>query len=215
VRALVGQSIIFVTTGTACRYGRGMYNLEPATSALTNLVNGVQDDQLALSTPCSGVTVGDLLDHVNGFSMAFAAAGTKAKLGAAGQAAKPDASNLGSDWRERIPRLVAALGEAWIPSSAWEGMTEAGGNDVPADVAGVIALDEIVVHGWDIAVSSGQSYSCPSDLIQAAYGFVESTVARSPNGSPGLFGPPVTTPKDAPLLDQLIGLTGRDPSWRP
>jgi hypothetical protein len=31
----------------------------------------------------------------------------------------------------------------------------------------------------------------------------------------GLFGPPVSVPDSAPLLDQLIGLTGRDPAWRP
>jgi len=29
----------------------------------------------------------------------------------------------------------------------------------------------------------------------------------------GLFGPPVDVPDDAPLLDRVIGLTGRDPEW--
>jgi hypothetical protein len=30
-----------------------------------------------------------------------------------------------------------------------------------------------------------------------------------------LFGPIVEVPDDAPALDRLLGLTGRDPSWRP
>lgn len=89
------------------------------------------------------------------------------------------------------------------------------GSDLPAEIAGVIALDEVIVHGWDLAVATGQPYICDSDLIQAAYGFVESTVAQNPNGSPGLFGPPVSVAKGAPLLDRLIGLTGRDPDWCP
>jgi hypothetical protein len=41
-----------------------------------------------------------------------------------------------------------------------------------------------------------------------------SAVAQNPDGSPGLFGAPVAVPDSAPLLDRLIGLTGRDPAWR-
>jgi len=29
----------------------------------------------------------------------------------------------------------------------------------------------------------------------------------------GLFGPVVEVPEDAPLLDRVIGLSGRDPAW--
>jgi len=192
-----------------------MLDLDPAVSVLADLVRAVRDEQLVAPTPCSETSLGDLLDHVGGFARVFAAAGTKTTLDGGSRAAQPDGSNLGSDWRTEIPERVQALGEAWAPSSAWEGMTEAGGSDVPAELAGVIALDEVIVHGWDIAVSSGQPYSCEPDLVRAALGFVESTVRQSPNGSPGLFGPPVPVAGTAPLLDRLIGLTGRDPGWRP
>jgi uncharacterized protein (TIGR03086 family) len=75
-------------------------------------------------------------------------------------------------------------------------------------------LDEVIVHGWDIAVSSGQPFSTEPHLLQAAYGFVQSIVAGKPQGSPGLFGPPVPVAEDAPLFDRFIGLTGRNPAWR-
>lgn len=192
-----------------------MITIEPATSILADLVVGVDGDKLSAPTPCSEATLGDLLDHVNTFAKVFAAAGTKTKLDSGSHAGPPDASNLGPDWRIRIPSLVKALGEAWTHPSAWEGLTEAGGSDLPAEIAGVIALDEVIVHSWDLAVATSQSFTCDSDLIQAAYGFVESTVAQHPNGSPGLFGPPVPVAEGAPLLDRLIGLTGRDPAWRP
>jgi uncharacterized protein (TIGR03086 family) len=110
---------------------------------------------------------------------------------------------------------LAALADAWCSEAAWTGMTRAGGIDLPGEVAGVVALDEIVVHGGDIAVPSGQSFTCESQLIAAAYEFVQRSVAQNPNGTPGLFGPPVPVPDSASPLDRLIGLTGRGPAWRP
>jgi uncharacterized protein (TIGR03086 family) len=95
------------------------------------------------------------------------------------------------------------------------GMTRAGGVDLPGEIAGKVALDEVIVHGWDIAVATGHDYACETEPLQAALEFVRLAVAQDPNGSPGLFGPPVPVPDSAPQLDRLLGLTGRDPAWRP
>jgi uncharacterized protein (TIGR03086 family) len=192
-----------------------MLDLEPATRVLTDLVTGVGDDQLTAPTPCRQTTLGDLLDHVAGLSIAFTAAATKASLEGGSQGPSADASQLGDDWRTRIPAGLATLAAAWRDESAWTGMTQAGGQDLPGELAGVIALDEVLVHGWDIAVSSGQEFTCEPELAQAVYGFVSGAVAQNPEGTPGLFGPPVPVADDAPLLDRLIAMTGRDPGWRP
>ncbi len=191
-----------------------LLDLEPATLAVTRVVTGVRDDQLTAPTPCPDATVGDLLDHVDGLSLAFAAAAKKERLDDSQAGASLDAARLGDDWRIRIPKRLAALAVAWRDETAWTGMTHAGGLVLPGEVAGVVALDEVIVHGWDIAVASDQRLDCPPEQVRAARGFVQASVARNPQGSPGLFGPPVPVPEDASPLDQLIGLTGRDPAWR-
>jgi uncharacterized protein (TIGR03086 family) len=191
-----------------------MLNLTPATGMVTQLVTDIGDDQLGAPTPCHGTTVADLLDHLDGLCLAFTAAA--AKDGAAGsQAPSADGSRLGPDWRVRLPGRLARLARAWQDEAAWAGLTRAGGVDLPGEVAGHVAINEVVVHGWDIAAATRQDYACQTELVQAAYAFVRSAVAQNPDGSPGLFGPPVAVPDSAPLLDRLIGLTGRDPAWRP
>jgi uncharacterized protein (TIGR03086 family) len=192
-----------------------MLDLEPATSTLAALVGGIRDDQLTGPTPCSDTSLGDLLDHVDGLSLEFAAAATKTPLPGGSQAPSADGSRLGADWRQRIADRLAAMARVWRDEDAWTGMTQAGGIDLPGEVAGLVALDEVVVHGWDVAAASGQPFDCEPGLLQSTYEFVQASVAENPQGTPGMFGPPVPVPDDAPLLDRLIGLTGRDPSWRP
>jgi uncharacterized protein (TIGR03086 family) len=191
-----------------------MLDLTPATGMLTKVVTDIGDDQLGGPTPCRDTTVADLLDHVDGLCLAFTAAAVKDGV-AGSQAPAADGSRLGPDWRMRIPDRLAQLATAWQDETAWAGMTRAGGVDLPGDIAGQVAINEIVVHGWDIAAATGHDYACETELIQAAYAFVQAAVAQSPDGSPGLFGPPASVPESAPLLDRLIGLTGRDPAWRP
>jgi uncharacterized protein (TIGR03086 family) len=191
-----------------------MLDLTPATETLTKIVTDIGDDQLGGPTPCRGTTVADLLDHLEGLCVAFTAAAAKDQT-AGSQAPHADGSRLGPDWRMRISDRLAHLAKAWQDETAWDGMTRAGGVDLPGEVAGRVAINEVVVHGWDIAAATGHDYACETALIQGAYAFVESAVAQNPDGSPGLFGPPVTVPDSAPLLDRLIGLTGRDPAWQP
>src|SRR5438874_7837868 len=111
-------------------------DLAPAARRMAGIVQAVPDDTLGQPTPCEKYTVGDLLDHIGGAALAFTAAAAKTPLegGPSG-----DAANLGDGWRQRIPRDVATLADAWRADEAWEGMTAAGGVDLPAEVAGVVA----------------------------------------------------------------------------
>jgi uncharacterized protein (TIGR03086 family) len=183
---------------------------------MAELIGGVPEDALDGPTPCPAYTVGDLVDHVGGLSLAFTAAGSKDIGDGSSQGPSGQASRLGDDWRTRIPRDLAGLAEAWRSPSAWTGMTQAGGVDLPGEIAGIVALDELVIHGWDLARASGQAYDCELPALEAVYQFVApmSVPGQEPQRQ-GLFGPVVEIPEDAPLLDRVIGLTGRRPAWSP
>lgn len=191
-----------------------MLDLGPAAQRLSDLLSTIPDEQLTAPTPCSKYTLADLLDHVSGLSYAFVAAARKAPLDGASKGPSGDSSGLGEDWRTRIPEQLAGLAEAWRDPAAWEGMTEVHGVTMPASMIGRVALNELTVHGWDIARSTGQPYTADAQTLEGCREFVEPMSA--PDRTPareGAFGPPVHVPSDAPLLDRVVGLTGRDPAW--
>jgi len=188
-----------------------MIDLQPAARRTADLIGSLADDQLVRATPCVTLCVGDLVDHLGAFAVAFVGAAHK-DGGGSSPPPPADGANLEQGWRERIGRDLAALADAWRDPQAWEGVTVAGGVELPAEVIGVIALDELVVHGWDLAVATGQAYEPEAGDVDAALALVASFDAPR-DGE--LFGPVVPVADGAPPLDRLLGLTGRDPAWRP
>jgi uncharacterized protein (TIGR03086 family) len=191
-----------------------MLDLEPAARQMANLLDRVTDGQLAAPTPCDDYTLGDLIDHVGGLSQAFTAAANKEFGPESSQGPSGDAARLGKDWRTRIPGELATLVEAWRDPAAWKGMTRAGGIDLPAEVAGRVALNELVIHGWDVARTTGQPFDCDTEALEACWELLaERSAGDQEAGDDDTFGPVVEVPADAPLLDHLIGLSGRNPTW--
>ncbi|MCZ4121978.1 TIGR03086 family metal-binding protein [Streptomyces sp. H39-S7] len=189
-----------------------MLDLDPAVRRLADLLSAIPDERLTAPTPCSQYTLGDLLDHVGGLSLAFTNAARK--VGENPPAPPGDASRLDADWRTRIPEQLSGLAEAWRDPAAWEGMTEVGGVTMPAGMIGRVALNELTVHGWDIARATGQPFTADIRTLEGCRDFVEPMAA--PGQGParqGVFGTPVDISPDAPLLDRVVAMTGRDPAW--
>ncbi|KAB1143067.1 TIGR03086 family protein [Streptomyces luteolifulvus] len=191
---------------------RTTLDLGPQTRIVARLAEGVSDEQLADGTPCPGCAVRNMLGHLHGLAVAFRDAGRK-DLGVttdtSPNAALPD---IGPGWREELPKVLDELADAWRDPGAWTGMTRAGGVDLPGSVAGAVAADELVIHGWDLARATGQGYLPDPAALEASYGFLLAA-ADDPDRGGGLFGPVVPVPADAPLLDRAVGLSGRDPGW--
>ncbi|WP_425246570.1 TIGR03086 family metal-binding protein [Streptomyces sp. NEAU-NA10] len=190
------------------------FDLGPQARILAGLAEGVRDEQLADRTPCPRYAVRHLLGHLTGLAVAFRDAGRK-DLGATTDTS-PDSAlpDLGPGWREKLPGVLDELADAWRDPDAWTGMTRAGGVDLPGAVAGAVAADELVIHGWDLARATGQEYVPDPAALRASYEFLRAAAEESDSGG-GIFGPVVPVPEDAPLLDRAVGLSGRDPGWRP
>jgi uncharacterized protein (TIGR03086 family) len=184
-------------------------DLEPAARRIVALLDDLPDSALDAPTPCADTPVAGLLDHLMGLAEGLRAAAAKEPDKGAASAS---AAHLDPEWRTVLPRRLDALVAAWREPTAGEGTTRAGGVEMPAAEIAVVTLDELVLHGWDLARALGKDYEPHPADVPAVLRFTEAF--GSADGVPGLFGPAVPIADDAPAFDRALALSGRDPAWR-
>lgn len=187
-----------------------MLDLEPETLRMASLLAGVSDEGLVAPTPCADYTLGDLVDHIDGLALAFTVAARKEHGATTAEPPPGSGSRLSKTWRTQVTARLATLAGVWRDEDAWQGMTRAGGIELPAEVAGAVVLNELVIHGWDVARASGQEYIPDPRSVEACLTLVSQQVA---SGDPTPYGPTFDVAPGASAFDRLIGLSGRDPDW--
>ncbi len=187
-----------------------MSHLSDAATAMAETVRNIRTDQLSAPTPCAEFDVRKLVHHLLFWGPSLAAAGRK-ELAAPVAAAESDVDLTTGDWQADLLAQVDRIAAAWAPEEAWSGTATMGGPELPAAVFGDMVIGELSVHAWDLAQATGQRLVLPDALLTHLY---ESTSASAEQArAMGLFGQEVPVPADAPLLDRVLGLTGRDPAW--
>ena len=182
--------------------------ISKAAESAKSVVASVEPSQFNDPTPCSDFNVKQLANHMAGLLMGAETAARKQPRVAPPEPA-PDivGEHPGPIYAELADKAVAA----WSEPGAFDGNVEFGPGEMPAQMAGAITLMEIAVHGWDLAVATGQSYSLDPEVAAATFEAVKQ-LAPGARGN-GVFGPEVNPPANASLQDQLLALSGRDPNW--
>ncbi|QKG27448.1 hypothetical protein ACTIVE_9103 [Actinomadura verrucosospora] len=186
--------------------------MRPAADAAARIVLEVPQDRLDAPTPCPGWDVRALVNHLILWNGRGETAARREPVTGPGEdhdfTAEPG-------WAERFEEQARRTAEAWSDPAAWEGNTSLTGNKegMPAGFIAGIVFGECVVHGWDLAVATGREPGFPPEVVEAAWEQLVPTAEISRKY--GAFGPEVAVPEDAPLLDRVLGLAGRDPYWKP
>ncbi|MBB5872583.1 uncharacterized protein (TIGR03086 family) [Allocatelliglobosispora scoriae] len=178
---------------------------------IDHIVAAVTPAHLALPSPCTDWSLGDLLRHMVGHHRGFTAA-------ALGEPTDPevwDGATLGDSpagtYREAAQGLRTALDTPELLSRRMEvfgfGMFSAG------DALRMHAVD-FLGHGWDVARSIGVDDRLDDDLCLHAL----ELGSKWPDvpaiwGPKGPFRERVAVAADAPPYQRLMGFLGRDPSW--
>lgn len=166
------------------------FDLADAADEIRQIAAGVRDDQLGEPTPCADWTVRDLAAHVCGLTKAFTHTARHQRPGES----PPDDAKLPDDWREQLSHDLDTLVAAWREPSAWQGEAEAGGFTMLSPELAAVVLDELVLHGWDLACATGQHFTATDHDIAVCTGFAAAmSTPDMLDSREGLYGPIIDT----------------------
>ena len=185
--------------------------LTDAGNAASRVVDNVRTDQFGDPTPCPEWDVRTLLNHLilwTSHSLERRARGESVseELMERDFAAEP---GFAAAYRAQLGRAL----DAWADPAVWERELNVMGSATPAADIAAMMVAELVLHGWDLAVATGQAYTVPDRAAAAALAAVEANAElfRQYKG----FAEPVPVADGAPALDRALALSGRDPGWAP
>ncbi|WP_207835692.1 TIGR03086 family metal-binding protein [Williamsia soli] len=161
-------------------------------------------------TPCTELDVAQLRNHIAGWLTTFASgfADPEGRAEAAGADVPPAAADAAAAIRSAADRLDTA-----VRSGADQRPLYLGESPMPGEMAMSMILWEYIVHGWDLAVATGQEWDPAPEAAAVSAEFAPTMLTDDYQGPGKTFGPRVETSADATDLDTLLGLSGRDPHW--
>jgi uncharacterized protein (TIGR03086 family) len=195
--------------------GHGIVDLDArVVEATVGVVKRAGLADLDRPTPCVGWNLRDLIGHMTAqhYGWIAAAVGHGADL-AVWQPGPPVADPIG-EYAEASRRVLEAFGEEGVLDREFALAEISPVLRFPAAQAISFHYIDYLVHGWDVARSLGVDYQLEPDLLAAALPValaVPGGEARTRDGA--AFAPGLPVPAQAGLLDQILVMLGRSPSW--
>jgi uncharacterized protein (TIGR03086 family) len=184
--------------------------LARALDATGGLVEGVTDEQWLLPTVCPDWTVRALLSHVVAGNRMFTGLLRGEPFPSPEQLQQlRDADQLGDDPVATYHAVGGVMQDAFSQADMLTRPCASPFGDMPGIGLLHIRVTEMLVHGWDIAQATGQPAALPEDVVAIELQFAQAQFASLPTGGTR-FAPSRPVADDAPAIDQLVGLLGRE-----
>ncbi|NLE78868.1 MAG: TIGR03086 family protein [Rhodococcus sp.] len=172
---------------------------------VAELITGVQPDQFDSPTPCSEFDVRTLLGHL------VATVERARVIGEGGDAGsiplvmeEIDDAGYTDAYQSAIDRMWTV----WNDDALLDAEVTPPWGKVPGRGAIGGYLNETLVHGWDLAVATGQKCEAEPAVAEAAVGMAKAMIPASPRGDFIPFAEVVDSAPDAGPTERLANWSG-------
>ncbi|MGB3258421.1 MAG: TIGR03086 family metal-binding protein [Ornithinimicrobium sp.] len=180
--------------------------LQSSLAATEAVLRAVDTDDWAKPSVCDEWTVRALVEHLVG-----SCAMTGAVLAAQDSPGRPDYTDTPDDeLADEFARGGRVVLDAMADPETLTRTVTVGFGPVPGAIAARLCLVETIVHGWDVARSTGQDVEVDEDAAAEALEFSQGMMSQlPPDRSP--FHPSQSVDQDAATVERLVALLGRTP----
>lgn len=180
----------------------GLEELDRATAAVTAILQDVRDGQWERPTACSEWSVREVVNH-----LVHGALKAGAWLTNGSEPAEQD--HLGSDICGDFAAAAQNLRVLFAEPGALERTFETPLGSIPGAMLLASRVNELLVHGWDIADASGQSTDLAPELAEQALTQWRAHLGEGPRPDDGPFAAAQPPPPNATAADRLAAYLGR------
>lgn len=174
-----------------------------AVAQTESIVAAVRPEQAGLPTPCLEWDVRTLLSHMVGGVTRIALVGEGADA-----LSLPPFAGTGDDWAGEYRAAGERAAAAWADDAKLDAVSAVPWGKVPGRVAVAGYVREVLAHGWDLAVATGQEPERDQEL--GAFALELSRRSLPAEGREGIpFGPVVPAQAGAGAYAQLAAWLGR------
>lgn len=169
------------------------------------VVERIPAERMQSATPCDGWDVRGLLNHVvagNLWAAELAAGGTIEGVGD-----RLDGDLLGADPAAAYAASADAAAAVFRRPGALGAPCAVSYGPVPGSVYAGHRFIDVFVHGWDLAVATGQDARLDPALMQACREVIEPQLEAFRGA--GAFGAELPVPPDASAQDRFLAMLGR------
>ncbi len=188
------------STGTT--YLHGDEQLAVIIPKLREIGAGIDPGQLDGPTPCEDFTVAGVIAHMTGLASGFA------PMFRGEQAPGDDSSSDDTTDLARFDTAMADLLDAVQSPGALDRTIRTPGGPMPgATFARLVAFDGLV-HGWDLATSTGQRWDLADDLVAEVDAFARQAITDEMRDGDA-FALEQQPAVDASPIERLVSFSGR------
>lgn len=172
---------------------------------VAGLAAAVRPDQLDLPTPCTEYDVRALLGHLIGtVRRAVAIAEGRSPFDVPTAVTDVADHDLAGTYAQDAKRAL----DAWADEARLDSTVTVPWGQVPGRGAVGAYTNETLVHGWDLAVATGQDSEADPQLAAAILAVAQRAIPAEPRGGHVPFAPPVEPALGAGPTERLANWSG-------